>query len=145
MILFILEKIIYNKKMKKYITLVYLIINNYCFAQHFDYTYDQSGNRIERKFSVPRLANPESAIVEKKLGVSAYPNPTNDKINISISSLDNGESADIYLSDEQGKIIFIKKQNSNIEEVDLSSLKAGIYYIRVHIKSEDVSYKIVKF
>ena len=121
-----------------------LILVNYCSAQHFEFDYDVSGNRTNRNYLVPRLANPALADIEKKHGISVYPNPAPEKINVSISSLEVGETADIYLSDEQGKILLSKKQNSTLAEVDLSNLKAGIYYLRVFIKSENITYKIVK-
>ena len=130
--------------MKKYLSLIFLLFNAYCSAQHFEYTYDPSGNRTIRKYLVPRLANPSLAVVEKKYGISVYPNPSPDKINISIASLEKDETADVYLSDEQGKILLMKKQNSILDVIDLSNFKAGIYYIKIYIKSETVSYKIVK-
>ncbi len=130
--------------MKLYLTILLLFSQFYCLAQHFEYTYYPNGNRKERIFLSPRLANPESAIIEKKYGVSVYPNPTPEKFNVSITSLENGETADVYLSDEQGKIILSKKQNSILAEVDLSNLKAGIYYLRVFIRLENITYKIIK-
>ena len=121
-----------------------LILVNYCSAQHFEYVNDAAGNRTHRNYLVPRLANPAQVDIEKKHGISVYPNPAPEKINVSISSLEVGEIADIYLSDEQGKILLSKKQNSILAEVDLSNLKAGIYYLKVFIKSENITYKIVK-
>ena len=109
--------------MKKYLTAILFFILNYCSAQHFEYVNDAAGNRTNRNYLVPRLANPAQADLEKKYGINVYPNPSPEKINVSISSLEVGETADVYLSDGQGKIILLKKQSSALEEVDLSNLK----------------------
>ena len=96
-----------------------------------------------------RMANPSqaidsSAIVEKKFGISVFPNPVPDKINVGIAALEDGESAKVYLSDDQGKVLLMREQTSKLETLELGNLIAGIYYIKVYIKSECVSYKIVK-
>ena len=135
--------------MKKYLILIFLSICSWCNAQHIEYTVDGAGNRVNRQFHPMRMANPSqeidsSAIVEKKFGISVFPNPVPDKINVGITSLAEGESAKVYLSDDQGKILLMREQTSKLETLELGNLKAGIYYIKVYIKSESVSYKIVK-
>lgn len=135
--------------MRNYTSLILIFISSYCSAQHFEFSHDAAGNRTQRKYYVMRLANPaleadSSSIIEKKHGISVFPNPTPDKINVSISSLENGEAANVYLSDEQGKVLLIWKQTIKHETFDLSIFMAGIYYIKIYLKSESVYYKIVK-
>ena len=120
-----------------------------CSAQHIEYTVDASGNRVNRQFHPMRMTNPSqaidsSSIVEKKFGISVFPNPAPDKINVGITALEDGETAKVYLSDDQGKVLLMREQTSKLETLELGNLKAGIYYIKVYIKSESVSYKIVK-
>ena len=136
--------------MKKYLTTIVLFICSYCSAQQrIAYTYDLSGNRVNRHYYPLRMSNPShatdsSAIVEKKFGISVFPNPAPDKINVGITSLEDGETAKVYLSDNQGKVLLMREQTSKLGTLELGNLKAGIYYIKVYIKSESVSYKIVK-
>jgi hypothetical protein len=136
--------------MKRSIAILFLLICYYSSAQqHFEYYYDNAGNRVKRKYFVNRLANPETAIdssaaVENKFGIRVFPNPAKDKININVSSQEEGVSATIYLLDEQGKVLLMKEQKAELEELDISTLKAGIYYIKVYVKEEWVGYKVVK-
>ena len=58
--------------------------------------------------------------------------------------MEDGETAKVYFSDDQGKILLIREQTSKLGTLELGNLKAGIYYIKVYIKSESASYKIVK-
>ena len=135
--------------MKKLIFIILLFVSLYCYAQHIEYKYDPAGNRVYRHYFPLRMANPSqvidsSAIVEKKFGINVFPNPAPDKINIGITALEDGESAKVYLSDDQGKVLLMREQTSKLGTLELGNLKAGIYYIKVYIKSECVSYKIVK-
>ena len=136
--------------MKKYYIGFILFLSFYCSAQQrIAYTYDLSGNRVNRHYFPMRMANPSlevdsSAIVEKKFGISVFPNPAPDKINVGITALEDGETAKVYLSDDQGKVLLMREQTSKLGTLELGNLKAGIYYIKVYIKTESVSYKIVK-
>lgn len=88
-----------------------MLICGYSSAQQrIAYTYDLSGIRVNRQFHPMRMSNPSqpidsSAFVEKKFGISVFPNPTPDKIKVNISLLEVGESAKVYLSDDQEKIL----------------------------------------
>ena len=137
--------------MKKLLVILILInVSCYCLAQQrIAYTYDLAGNRVNRHYFPMRMANPSqaidsSSIVEKKFGISVFPNPAPDKINVGITALEDGETAKVYLSDDQGKVLLMREQTSKLGTLELGNLKAGIYYIKVYIKSESVSYKIVK-
>jgi hypothetical protein len=124
-------------------------ICNFSLAQQITYSYDLSGNREGRVYSSPRLANPaltkdSISIVEKKYGIVISPNPTPDKLNVFISTLADGETANINVSDAEGRNLATKVQTARLEALDLSHLRAGIYYIRIYIRKESVSYKIVR-
>ena len=131
--------------MKKILLIIIYFINPLSgYSQHFEFQYDASGNRIYRDYIVPRLANPEQFVQEQNLGISVFPNPSPDKINIKIETLENGESAIIIFSDEAGKIIIRKEQTSIQDEITLETFKSGIYYIKVFYRKEEIVYKIVK-
>jgi hypothetical protein len=66
------------------------------------------------------LSTPEVEVEEK---IRLYPNPTNDFLNIKITSLDCYEVYNI-----NGK--FIKKGDT--KRVDVRNLKQGIYFIIIH-------------
>ncbi len=58
--------------------------------------------------------------------ISIYPNPARDILNIS-----NAESADIQVYDILGKLILSKENLSVNEELNVSSLQAGAYFIKI--------------
>ncbi len=129
--------------------LLLLISCIYCSAQHLEYTYDNAGNRIQRKYFVVRLANPtqekdSSSFIESDFGIKVFPNPASEDINVFIAALKEGESAIVQLSDEQGKILSEKTQKSQQEVLHISGFKQGVYYLKIFIREKSVSYKIVK-
>ena len=86
-----------------------------------------------------RQARPEEEIIEDDaahLGsiMNVYPNPTNDKVNISYE-IDEGKSATITVTDMfTGRIAqyeFLKEQGKI--ELNTSGLKAGVYFVVLRI------------
>jgi hypothetical protein len=68
-----------------------------------------------------------------------YPNPTNSVVNWSISSgID-----DVVLIDSNGKTI-LKIANPTSNSIDLSSLKSGMYFMKMRENSSVITKKIVK-
>ena len=135
--------------MKNPILAFFLFLSQFCSAQHVQYTYDASGNRVHRIYSTLRIANPaqpkdSSENVETKYGISIFPNPTSESVNVSISSLQNGETAKVFLYDEQGKVLLMKIQESTLDIINLINLKTGTYYLKIYVKKDSVSYKVVK-
>jgi hypothetical protein len=61
-------------------------------------------------------------------GISLYPNPTCDIINIEIENPDN-TTIEIY--DVSGTLVFSKALDSKIEKIDISGLPKGIYIVKV--------------
>ena len=56
--------------MKILITFILFLSIFYCSAKHLEYSYDASGNRIQRIYLFPRMANPDlvrDSIVEKNM------------------------------------------------------------------------------
>lgn len=116
------------------------------------YSYDANGNRTQRKLYVCNLCPPERQMKpenEKKqeaaaaLGLSVFPNPAQDKINVAVASLKD-EEVTILMIDAQGKNLFEKKTRAQQNEVDMTPYKAGVYFIKVVVGKESLFYKVMK-
>jgi len=71
-----------------------------------------------------------------------YPNPVDDKLNISNPDL-SITSVKVY--DISGRMIFVKKAASSLIEIDLSRLQKGIYFISAEKNGKVLkSKKIIK-
>lgn len=75
-------------------------------------------------------------ITRRALSIEVFPNPTMDFINIS-----SGENFDCILRDRLGRIV-VREINTN--NLDLSSLDAGLYLLTVKKGSTTVTHKIWK-
>lgn len=95
----------------------------------------------------------EMAIEDAKsirLSVSAYPNPTNDYL---ILSIDKNVKSRFVLSelsyrlyDMNGKLLQIKKLTGTETQIDMSSYGASSYFVRVISGSQTVkTFKILKY
>ncbi len=79
-------------------------------------------------FSIRCVKNaPLSIETHSKFSFNVYPNPTNDYINIQLSSLN--EPTQYKISDTSGKIILTGDINNKYFSLDLTELQSGIYYI----------------
>jgi hypothetical protein len=87
-------------------------------------------------------SRPVEYIVTGKPAVEAFPNPVHRDMTIRINNLKG--SADIRLFDMYGKIVMQRTTNSVSTPLDLSSLPAGVYMIRVLNNKEETTLKIVK-
>jgi len=137
--------------MKRFKLIVFIVVVSFgeSRSQHFQYTYDGAGNRHTRTYSSTRMANPDLpkdsiSSFDNLGGVDVIPNPTSGLINVTIASLKDDEKAIVVLSDDQGKSIFLKQQNSKQAGLDLAALKPGIYYLRVILNNRAASFKVVK-
>lgn len=122
-------------------------------AQKVQFSYDRNGNSVQRKLYCSgcpesgRQAKPNEKKNQQtatQLGLSVFPNPAQEKIEVSISNLKQEYAATILLIDDQGKTLLTQKSTSQVSSVDMSSYRAGIYFIRVVVGSESLSYKIIK-
>ena len=115
------------------------------YSQHFEFSYDPSGNRTHRLYVTPRLANPDKdSITVSKFGINIFPNPVDERVNIRITELAEGKSATVQLISLTGKVLSVKQQSAKQETFDLNGISSGIYFIRVWIEKESALYKIEK-
>lgn len=81
------------------------------------------GDKKVGQFSSNGILGINQSILE---GINIYPNPTQDILNIS-----NAESADIQVFDLLGRTILSKGKISLNEQLNVSSLNAGTYFIQI--------------
>lgn len=78
-------------------------------------------------------------IIENNLNI--YPNPVTNKI--SIESSINLQNATIKITNSSGEILKYKQLN-NENELDVSSLKSGIYFLNIVSNNQTTSRKFIK-
>ncbi|MCC6369642.1 MAG: T9SS type A sorting domain-containing protein [Bacteroidia bacterium] len=93
-----------------------------------DYNYSSI-----RKISYPVTLNSVKEL--KGNGISIYPNPSNDKVNIEIK-----DRVTITITDVSGHIVKSKELNVGANEINIQDLAPGIYFIR----GQGVFNKIIK-
>lgn len=79
--------------------------------------------------------------------VLIYPNPADDFVNCQFSAF-NGQFVRIETINLVGKctgILFEGKLDSDIIQMDVNHLKAGVYFIRLNIDNQTISKKIIKY
>ncbi len=151
------------KKNYLFIFLFILLVNkNTTFAQT-NYSYDANGNRSHREMYVgppnnnrnfnPSLIHPTNAPTAgdkalfhaMKFGISVFPSIVSDVLNITISSASMQNLAQVFVFDNSGKaLINTEINNPSPNQLNFTSIKNGIYNIRVLMGGEQVFYKVVK-
>ncbi|MCX6180611.1 MAG: T9SS type A sorting domain-containing protein [Bacteroidetes bacterium] len=142
--------------LKPAFVLLALCLSSVAYSQNvsFVYSYDASGNRVQRKIEQPpqkKLSNPASASVitdvvkidEVKTAIVAlvYPNPTYGLLNI---SLENFENATYQVFDISGKEISQGKFTSSQMIIDISNEGSGQYLVKITSNGDTQSYLITK-
>jgi hypothetical protein len=122
---------------------------------------DRKGNPGKNKNSNSRTANPitqksgninssdkmlsiEQTEVFSKPGV--YPNPTSGKVTVQLNSINIAEK-DVTITDVAGKVYsskVIKGVYGNRIELDISSFKNGVYFIKIKVEESFEIFKILK-
>ncbi len=102
----------------------------------FDYSNAEDEDEYEE---IRKISN---EVLNKNVKVDVYPNPTDSKLNISFENISSG---DYELFSIDGRLI-LKDEFKNTDElqIDLSSNKSGVYFIKLNINGEIISKKIIK-
>ncbi len=92
-------------------------------------------------FCMDNLAYSDAVSVKNNdnTDIAVYPNPVKD-----IANITNILNSAIIVSDISGKIIFSKNNCKELEKINLSSLKSGIYFITVKNSNKTITKKIIK-
>ena len=72
---------------------------------------------------------------------SIYPNPNNGIFNVSFNN--ELKNAKLELVNVQGQVVFVKNIDKNKEQLNLSHLNAGVYYVRLSSEEEVKIEKII--
>src|SRR5580658_9294904 len=116
------------------------------------YGHDDNGNRISIG-TTPASHAPkrhksdttkDSNTVAQKHGINVYPNPTSGEVTVDISSFQPCGNALVYLQDASGNELLAQKATSSPVLINLTSYNQGLYYVKVIICDDQVSYKVIK-
>ncbi|MFP5471076.1 MAG: T9SS type A sorting domain-containing protein [Bacteroidia bacterium] len=134
----------------------------------YEYTYDEAGNRIKRKFILlelkeapPELTDMIQAIEEieeenntldetdyndKVDGrtIAIYPNPTKGQLKLEIGDVLNINQAYIRVTDISGKELFYNDKLETTMLYDLSNQADGMYLMTISINGKRSEWKIIK-
>jgi len=88
------------------------------------------------------LTNDNEEISKTENLFMVYPNPVEDYLTISITN--PSEDCRYIISDLQGRILKSNNINSNVEQIEISELKQGIYIIKVQNNGKTFNQKIIK-
>jgi hypothetical protein len=145
--------------MKKKILLfsMFALFANAAVAQTVQFAYDEAGNRISRivistaSGSTLRSEGSEpdaTLLLEEQLAagleVKIYPNPTDGLLQVEISGMEAGETAQLALFDLNGQKLLQTAATSLFTPVDMSKYPAGIYALQLTVRGKPTDYKIVK-
>ena len=115
------------------------------------FEYDNAGNRILRTLQTKEktleadLLHFENPLPEinTELQAKVYPNPTHGILNIEIN-LTETLPVSITLVDQQARQVLKAEISENTETLNLTSLRPGTYFLRLHNTEKKLVYKIIK-
>jgi hypothetical protein len=104
---------------------IYLLASNACGSDTSSQVVTITG------VSVPEINNINASI-------SLYPNPTNGKVQLTISSAVANENYSVKVYNMQGREVYSADYSGNVNAaIDMENVSAGVYF--VHINSKNVS------
>lgn len=111
-----------------------------------EFSYDAAGNRIKRKYvcatSVNTLAATAPEKSEEELINGIYPNPNNGKFNVNFSK--SIPPSKLLIFNANGKTVSQQKISGSKNQVDISHLPDGIYFISLEYFGKKITEKIIK-
>jgi len=69
--------------------------------------------------------------------VSLYPNPTSDKIYLDLRQ--DWMNSELRIVDAKGALMYTKKVQNELEEVDVAHWEAGVYYVQIRVGTDTYS------
>lgn len=134
----------------KYTIIIFFLLGIYQLSAQgsdfvHEYTYDAAGNRVQRmEVEEMNITNNEAEgrSVEQLLGVSIFPNPADDQVNISMDS--ELVNAYLVLYNATGQAIKQEPITATVHELDMKPLPSGIYFIQLHADDKISKWKIIK-
>lgn len=80
--------------------------------------------------------------IDLQEGISVYPNPTNNYMNIKFPN--SATKVDIVILDVLGKKVTQKEINRNQNRLDVSHLSNGVYFAKITLNYESKTFKVIK-
>lgn len=99
---------------------------------------DNATGRIVNAVEVPLNTVLANENFQTDLGLKLYPNPSNGIVNVSTIV-----TSDLSISDVSGKTVFTKNQLLGENEINLSHLQSGIYFVKVKSGSSETTSKLI--
>lgn len=144
--------------MKNILLFVFFLLSFGVFAQTvcptIVFSYDASGNRIQRTLSiipcneVQKQINGENTgepIVISSMQVNVHPNPAKDKIIIEFLQIESPEErTTIFLYDVNGKEVYYEETSFLQVQIDVSKLSSGTYLLKIVRGKEFKTYNVFK-
>jgi hypothetical protein len=125
-------------------------------SQNFTFAYDNAGNRcLKNVVTLKSTGTVQDASAQKldtvfyqesldELKVILYPNPTKGIIIIELQNLDPTISSQILITDNSGKVFYVQKELKQRNQIDLSSVNPGIYFLRIQSGTSISEWKVIK-
>lgn len=90
-------------------------------------------------------AEEQEIMVEADSDLKIYPNPVKDKVFINLGE-ESLQVADVRIYDIYAKhfTVSLNQTNSNILEIDMTGLKAGMYFIKVNLQTKTEVFRVIK-
>ncbi|MBS1646422.1 MAG: T9SS type A sorting domain-containing protein [Bacteroidetes bacterium] len=144
--------------MKKIIlTLALMVFVAKSYSQNtIEYVYDANGNRTERRLYVcpscpigqrkvaPTAKDDSTQTLAMQHGINVFPNPTQDKVMLTISNLQDEEPTQVFVTDETGTVLYTSKNVQSQNEINMANYTSGTYFIRIVIGKKVLTYKVIK-
>ncbi len=114
--------------------------NRIMMEQPIDIPVDNNSNETET------ITTDNTKLKNDNVNASIYPNPIQDKINISLPYAEIDEKIKIEIFDLNGRVIFseYKTANKNNIQCDINFIDSGMYFINVTGKNVNYNQKIIK-
>jgi len=136
--------------LKYLLTIVIIIITQQSYSQNIEFTYDDSGNRIQRLVIVLNsqpasntLKNNPQDLPFNFNGIQIFPNPTKGMVFFE-NPLNEGEKYTYTVFNSTGKPVKTESSNNDSFNLDLSDYPVGLYIVKIYGKNFNTNVKIIK-
>ena len=142
-----------------------LIVTENCFTQNatsktVNFSYDANGNRIHRWVTILKIAPTDSidsihqdSLIKNNITnlhysstqkISIFPNPTQGLLDLKITGMKDGETAEYVFVSLTGQELLRKKTGSAITPIDIRSFAPGTYIVNILVGEKREIWKIIK-
>jgi hypothetical protein len=142
--------------MKRILVLLFCVC--YCITvsgQARKFWYDESGNRTSRKTitlsksatGVSEENSKQNEPITDKIGETSiliFPNPARSLITVEIQGLENNRGDMITLYDQSGRLVLTLTNLTWSNNLDMSALQTGIYFMVIKLKNNTTKWSIIK-